>query len=304
MKVLLAGGTGLIGSALRKEGVTKGHTFTILSRNPSSSKHDGTEMRHWDPSTGKINISEEETFDAVINLSGENIASGRWTKKRKETLLDSRVTSTRLLVKTIQKLKSKPLIFINASAIGFYQPVEKGSITEESTAGSKFISQICIAWEREADKVSAFGVRCIKPRIGIVLAPEGGALEKMLLPFSLCLGGSLGSGRQYMSWISLQDTVSSLLFCLESKKIQGPINLTSPTPLTNLQYTKTLGRVLNKPTIFPVPALVLRILLGEMADQLLLASLPVIPEKLLRHGFEFKDQDLEETLEGMLRKEN
>jgi uncharacterized protein (TIGR01777 family) len=300
MKILLAGGTGLIGTALRKEGISKGHTFIILSRNRSNANQDGTEMRHWDPATGQIDVSEEDTFDAVINLSGESIASGRWTNKRKKELLDSRVESTRLLVTTIQKFKSRPALLINASATGYYQSVQKGSITEESIAGSKFISQICIAWEREADKVSALGVRCIKPRIGIVLTPEGGALQKMLLPFSLGLGGRLGSGKQYMSWISLKDVVSSLLFCLEAKKIEGPINFTSPTPITNFQFTKVLGRVLKKPTIFPVPEIVLKVLLGEMADQLLLASLPVLPEKLLLSGFEFKDQDLEETLERML----
>jgi uncharacterized protein len=304
MKILLAGGTGLIGSGLIDAGVKKNHTFVLLGRSINSMSKKNyppeVETRKWDPASGQIEITEKEKFDAVINLSGENIASGRWTKQKKEILLASRTESTKTIVQLLNKIEHKPSVFINASAVGYYHPIEKGSITEESVPGTKFISQICKEWEQEAKKAESLDIRCIQTRIGVVLSNKGGALEKMLLPFSLGLGGKLGSGKQYMSWISLDDVVSALLFCLENKKIKGPVNLCSPKPVTNLEFTRTLGRTLRRPVIFTLPTPILQLILGEMADQLLLASLPVVPEKLLLSGFEFKDKDLEETLTSLL----
>jgi uncharacterized protein len=304
MRILLAGGTGLIGSKLVEAGIERGHSFVLLSRTISPARHTtypkNAEIKKWAPDSSRIDLSEEEIFDAVINLSGENIASGRWTKRKKETLLSSRIESTRCIVEFMQRLKQKPSVFINASATGYYQPMTTGSITEESPAGSQFISHICKEWEREARRAESLEIRCIQARIAVVLSEKGGALQKMLLPFSLGLGGKLGSGKQYMSWISLNDTASALLFCLESNKIKGPVNFCAPKPVTNLEFTKTLGKVLKRPAFFTLPAPILKILLGQMADQLLLSSLPAVPEKLLLSGFEFKDKDLEETLLGVL----
>ncbi len=308
MKILLAGGTGLIGSRLIEAGLKRGYAFVLLTRSSSSKKNfKNVIIKEWDPTTCHIDISSDQKFDAAINLSGENIASGRWTQRKKKLLLSSRIESTRCIVNFLEKLDSRPDVFINASAIGYYQPIEEGSttedsITEESAPGSKFISQICKEWEKEARKAESPGLRCIQARIGVVLSPRGGALKKILLPFLCGFGGTLGSGKQFMSWISLDDVISALLFCLESREIQGPVNLCSPTPISNFEFTKTLGKALKRPTIFGVPAPLLKLFLGEMADQLLLSSLPVTPEKLLLSGFEFRDKDLHETLDSLLSK--
>lgn len=300
MRILIAGGSGLIGKALIKEGLKQGHKFRLLTRSRTSplpvDLSFDVDVSQWDPEKGEIDDTVFNDVDAVINLAGENIAGGRWTKNRKKALMDSRVNPTRLLVSRIKERENKPQVFLSASAIGYYRPVDKGHINEDGDPGKLFISEICKAWEREADMPESFAIRTVKARIGIVLSKDGGALEKMLLPFSLGLGGKLGSGKQYMSWISIEDVTNAILYCLSNKKISGPVNFTSPSPVTNLQFTKTLGKVLSRPTILPVPPFALRLLLGEMADQLLLSSLPVIPEKLLLNRFEFKGKDLEEVL--------
>lgn len=301
MNILIAGGTGLIGKALLSSQLFKSSNCTILTRSEVQNiKNGNIQYKTWNPEKDFIDISKEQKFNIIINLAGTNIASGRWTKNKKKELIDSRVNSTRCIVNFIKKLSSQPELFINASAIGYYKPLETGSITEQGQTGTEFISQICTVWENEAKKAESPELRTIQARIGIVLSKEGGALNKMLLPFSLGLGGKLGSGKQYMSWISLDDIVSSFIYMIENKKLNGPVNLCSPFPITNKDFTKTLGKALGRPTPFPVPAFLLKLLLGEMADQLLLSSLPVVPEKLLLSGFEFKDKELEGALKRIL----
>ncbi|HMO18182.1 MAG TPA: TIGR01777 family oxidoreductase [Oligoflexia bacterium] len=306
MNILLTGGTGLIGTRLIELGCNEGHSFIVLTRKipeSKSLKNDNYRVEYslWNPENEQIDLDILNNVDAVINLAGENIASHRWTKKIKLSLMESRIKSTQFIRKSILSLEHPPPVFISASATGYYREKWTGNITEEGDAGSDFINEICKAWEREAQIPSNSKIRTVQARIGIVLSRDGGALKKMLFPFKLGLGGCLGSGKQYLSWISLDDIVRALLFCIDNEKMRGAVNFTSPKPVTNKQFTIALGKALGKPAIFQVPAFLLRLVLGEMADQLLLRSLPVVPEKLLMNRFEFKDKDLEDFLKKIVR---
>ncbi len=293
MKIAIAGSSGLIGTALKDFLTTGGHDVIPLVR-------DNQDGIHWDPKNKQIDAAKLEGFDAVVNLSGENIVSSRWTDKQKRKIRSSRVESTRFLAETIKKLSSPPKVLINASAIGYYGHVEKGKVTESYLSGEGFLASVCEEWEAATECLMGEQIRIVNPRIGVALSPKGGALAKMLTPFKLGLGGVIGSGDQFMSWIDIEDLIRAFYFCLLTDSIHGPVNLTAPNPVTNKTFTKTLGRILKRPTIFPMPALIARLAFGEMADEMLLRGAPVVPEKLLSAGFRFEYQTLEDSLKHLL----
>jgi uncharacterized protein (TIGR01777 family) len=299
MKVLVAGSRGLIGSALVRFLVEGGHLVTRLVRGPA--RPGGTEIP-WGPTEGKLDPGMLEGHDAVVHLAGENLTAGRWTPKRKARIFNSRVRGTRLLAETLAGLAPPPKVMVCASAIGYYGDRGEEVLTEESSLGRGFLAELCREWEAASVPAAEKGVRVVRLRTGIVLSPAGGALKKMLLPFRLGLGGRLGSGQQYMSWIALDDVLAVILRALTDDSLAGPVNAVAPNAVTNREFTRTLGRVLMRPTIFPVPAFALRTIFGEMADETLLASNRVQPAKLLTHGFAFNYPELEGALRHVLGK--
>jgi uncharacterized protein (TIGR01777 family) len=294
MKILISGSTGLVGSALVPFLLSKGHQTTRLVRSKSQ------EGIFWDPDNGVLERSKLEGFDGIIHLSGENIASGRWTPERKRRLWESRIKSTNLLAKTLSFLDEPPKTLISASAIGFYGSRGDELLKEDSAAGHGFLSDLCRAWENATTDAMIKGIRIVHSRFGIILSPKGGALAKMLLPFMVGVGGKLGSGKQFMSWVAMEDVLASLLHMLEVTTIKGPVNVVSPEPVTNDVYTRTLGHVLSRPTIFPMPAFAARFAFGEMADSLLLASQRVQPSVLLKTGYRFRYLALEDALKNLV----
>jgi hypothetical protein len=297
MKILVTGSSGLIGSALVTELTGAGHYVVRLVR--SAPNRDRGDVL-WDPVSGKVERSKLEGMDAVVHLAGENIARRRWTKARKTKLVNSRVQATEFLAQTMAGLKSRPKVFISASAVGYYGHRPTQIMKEEMSAGTTFLSEICQEWERATQILVTAGVRVVIARFGVVLSRRGGALAKMWLPFNLGLGGKLGNGRQYMSWISIDDTIRAILHVLEKDSLHGPVNVVAPNPVTNRDFTKALGRALSRPTIFPVPGFMLRILIGEIADAALLASCRADPEKLTASGFKFEYPDLDSALQSVL----
>ncbi|HEX4999898.1 MAG TPA: TIGR01777 family oxidoreductase [Terriglobia bacterium] len=281
MRVLITGDTGLIGSALTRRLEISGHTVEALPR-----------PRGWNPETGFIDTSRLEGQDAIVHLAGENIASGRWTAAKKDRILNSRVRGTRLLARSVARLKHPPRVFLSASAIGFYGDRGEEVLTEQSAAGVGFLPRVCEAWESEARAASARDIRVAALRIGVVLSSHGGALARMLPPFRMGAGGRLGSGRQYMSWITLSDLCRAIEHVLGADTLSGPINAVSPRPVTNQEFTAALSAAVARPALLPLPRFAARLALGEMADALLLASTRVIPEKLLASGFRFEDSDI------------
>lgn len=297
MKILVVGATGLVGSALVPLLTTGGHTvFKLSRRNPD---HDPKTLV-WNPDEGKIPTGELEGFDAVIHLAGEGIAHGRWTAAKKARIRDSRVGGTSLLSGALAKLTHKPKHFLCASAIGFYGSRGDEICTETSATGTDFLADVCAAWERATQPAVNAGIRVVNMRIGVVMTPLGGALKKMLTPFKLGAGGVIGDGKQYMSCIIIDDVVGAIHHCLTHAELSGPVNLVDPYALTNRDFTKMLGRILHRPTIFPVPAFVARLAFGEMADALLLSSTRVVPNQLQATGFQFRFPDLESGLKHVL----
>lgn len=298
MNILITGASGLVGSALIPALTTRRHrTLALVRRTPKT----GDEIL-WNPAEGTIDTERLENIDAVVHLAGENIAAGRWTQAQKDRIRSSRVEGTRLLSETLANLKTPPATFVTASAIGYYGDRDDAPLTEDSPPGTGFLPDVSIAWETAAKPAEQAGIRTIYVRIGIVLTPKGGALGKMLLPFKLGLGGVVGSGAQYMSWIALDDLIAVFVHTLENSALSGPVNATAPHPVTNLEFTKTLGRVLGRPTIFPLPAFAARLALGEMADALLLSGARVLPARLQDAGFSFAHPHLEGALRHLLGK--
>jgi uncharacterized protein (TIGR01777 family) len=295
VNVLVSGATGLIGSALIPELENGRHRVLRLTR--SQSAPDG--VIHWDPDTGNIDGSLEEV-DAVVHLAGESIAEGRWTPEKKKRILDSRIKGTYLLAETLAGLATPPKVMVCASAVGYYGDRGNELLTEESAPGSDFLADVCKAWESAADPARQTGIRVVHTRLGIVLSPKGGALGTTLPIFKLGAGGRIGSGRQYWSWVALDDVVGSIVHSLTNETMSGPVNVGSPNPLTNAEYTRVLGRVLNRPTLFPLPASAARLALGEVADALLLASQRMEPAKLKNTGYAFRYPELEGTLRHLL----
>jgi uncharacterized protein (TIGR01777 family) len=297
MRILVSGSSGLIGSALLAALVEDGHEVRRLIRISTKSGPGGIS---WDPSAGILDATNLEGFGAVIHLAGESIAGRRWTVERKRRILESRKRSTRLLADTLSHLMRPPPLLISASAIGYYGDRGAELLCEESPPGSGFLPEVCLAWEEATQPASQGGIRVINLRIGLVLSTDGGALAQMLLPFRLGLGGKFGSGCQYMSWIALDDLVSVFRFSIENGGLAGPVNAVSPEPVTNLEFTRMLGEVLSRPTLLPVPAFLARLLMGKMADELLLASARVKPARLLAAGFKYGFPELKSALRHVL----
>lgn len=298
MKVIVSGASGLIGRSLIPFLTSVGHSVRPLVRRVSSSP--GGIL--WDPEEGTIDQASLDGTDVVVHLAGESIAEGKWTPLKKERIKESRVKGTTLLAKSLAGMNSLPKVLVAASAIGYYGDRGEELLKEDSGAGQGFLPLVCEAWEASTAPASDKGIRVVNLRIGIVLSPDGGALAKMLLPFKMGAGGRLGSGSQYMSWITLDDVISIIHFAITTDSLQGPVNTVSPNPVTNQEFTKTLGRVLMRPTIFPAPAFVLRAAMGELAESLLLASTRVHPAKLIATSYPFRYPELEGALRHLLGK--
>lgn len=299
MKVLVTGASGLVGSALVPLLTAGGHTVARLVRSPP--RPSVAEVQ-WNPETGIREIASLEGMDAVVHLAGENIAGGRWTAERKARIRDSRVTGTRTLCETLARLARPPKVLVSASAIGYYGDRGGEVLRETSAPGLGFLPEVCRAWEEATEPAAQKGIRVVLLRIGVVLSPAGGALAKMLFPFKLGAGGIIGSGQQYMSWIGLDDIIGAIHHTLMTDALQGPVNVVAPRPVTNRDFTKTLGRVLGRPTLFPLPAFAARLAFGEMADALLLASTRVEPARLMAANYAFRHPDLEGALRHLLGK--
>ena len=297
MNVLVSGAGGLIGSALVPALENDGHRVIRLTRSESSSEN----VVNWEPSGGRIDYSSLGGVNAAVHLAGENII-GRWTPEKKRKILDSRTQGTRLLASALAGMDEKPSVMVCASATGYYGDRGDEVLREDSDIGYGFLSQVVREWERAAEPARAAGIRVVNLRFGIVLSPEGGALGTTLPIFKLGGGGRIGSGEQWWSWVVLDDIVGAILHALNTDSLEGPANVTAPNPLTNARYTKTLGRVLNRPTFVPVPAPAARIALGQVADALLLASARIEPAKLEETGYRFQYPELEGALRHLLNK--
>jgi uncharacterized protein (TIGR01777 family) len=296
MKILVTGASGLIGTALVSSLSSSGHEVTRLVRRPPAS---GERVARWDPQAGTIDASAVEGVDAVVHLAGENIAE-RWTPAKKAKIRDSRVKGTQLLCETLSRLSSPPRVLVSASAVGYYGDRGEALLTEDSPSGRGFLAEVCRAWEAATEPARQHGLRVVQLRLGVVLSAAGGALAKMLPPFRLGLGGVLGSGQQYMSWIALDDAVGVMQHALVTDALHGPTNAVAPRAVTNQEFTKTLGKVLGRPTAIPLPAFAARLMFGEMADELLLASARLQPTKLLASGYQFRYPELEAALQHVL----
>lgn len=299
MRVLVSGSSGLVGTALREWLSAAGHTVERLRRGVGPSRPGWVT---WDPAVNLFDPAAAEGADAVVNLAGASIAEGRWTAKRKRVLRSSRVDATRHLVGELAKLKSPPKVFVSASAIGYYGNRGDEVLTEQSEPAEDFLGRLSQEWEAEAQGAAKFGARVVNLRIGVVLAANGGALAKMLPPFKLGVGGPMGSGRQWMSWIALPDLVALIEHSLRDGALQGPVNAVAPNPVTNREFSRALGRVLHRPAIAPLPGFVARIMFGEMADALLLSSTRVMPERLRAAGLPFQHPEVEGALRAVLQK--
>ena len=292
----------MVGTALVSGLKQAGHTVCRLVRRDSKVEvHGGSEGFDvkWDPSTGELGGAAVGA-DAAVNLAGASIAEGRWTAGRKELLRASRVDSTTALVKALARMAARPRVLISASAIGYYGNRGDEILNEESGPGADFLSRVAKDWEAEAEKGEVMGIRVVLARFGVILAKNGGALPKMAMPFRFGVGGRVGSGRQWMSWIALEDVVGALRFALEDGAVRGPINVVSPEPVRNAEFTTALARTLHRPALFPAPAFALRLALGEMAEALLLSSQRVVPAQLQRSGYRFLHGDLTGALTAAL----
>ncbi|MCE9545646.1 MAG: TIGR01777 family oxidoreductase [Planctomycetia bacterium] len=299
MRALVTGATGFIGSQLLK----RLDKPVVLSRNPEEAKRrlasSDVTVFGWDPAAGQPPAAALEGIDVVFHLAGESVGEGRWTAARKQRIRASRVEGTRLLVQSLAQASHRPATLISGSAIGYYGSRQDELLDETSSAGSDFLAEVCTAWESEAQAASALGMRVVCLRTGIVLGPGGGALAKMLTPFKMGVGGRLGSGWQWMSWIHLDDAVNLMLHATAKPDLVGPLNLVSPHPVINRDFTRVLARTLGRPAIFPAPAFALRLAIGEFAD-VLLGSQRVVPRAAERSGFEFRHPQLSDALEQIL----
>lgn len=296
MDILVSGASGFVGSALVSFLQAAGHHVKTLVRHKPNHK----DQIFWDPVTETIQKEDFEGFDAVVHLAGKNIASGRWTKKRKREIFLSRARDTWLLSQLLLRLKKPPKVLICASAVGIYGDRDAELLTEESALGEGFLAEVCKEWEKATFPLSARGIRVVNSRFGLVLGASGGMLQKMLPIFKLGLGGKLGSGRQFVSWIALDDLIGAIGFILIHASLEGPVNLTAPNPVTMEEFVKTVAAQLHRPAFFHLPAPLLKLIFGEMAQELFLASTRAIPEKLLQAGYHFKHPDLYSALKDIL----
>lgn len=297
MKILISGASGLVGTHLIPTLEAKGDEVYRLVRKATQSS---VEIQ-WDAAKG-FSDGEQlklENFDAVVHLAGDNVASENWSDEKKRKIKESRTVGTKVLVEALAKTKNPPKHFISASAIGFYGNRGDEICTEDSAAGAGFLPEVCAEWEREAMRAESFA-RVVCMRIGVVLAKDGGALEKMLTPFKFGVGGTVGSGKQWMSWIALDDIISIINFFLDNENLRGAFNLTAPTPVTNEEFTKALGKVLNRPTILPIPEFAIKLMFGEMGETLLLQGTRAVPKRLEDAGYRFKYTNLDEAMKHVL----
>ncbi len=310
MKILVTGSSGLVGTALVSALARAGHTVCRLVRAQSAASTGAKEgfVVSWNPATGELGGAGVGA-DAVVNLAGASIADGRWTAQRKALLRSSRIDTTRALVVALGKMNARPSVLVSASAIGIYGDRGDETLTEVSKPGTDFLAALAKEWEAEALKAEALGIRVVLARFGIILGREGGALPKMMLPFKFGAGGKLASGRQWMSWVTLEDVIAILRFAIENVSsrdavnvapVRGAINIVSPQPLQNAEFTRVLAKVLHRPALFPAPAFALRLALGEMADALLLSSQRVLPNALEKSGYRFLHSDLSTALKNLV----
>ena len=297
MKTLISGSHGLVGTALIKALKADGHEIFRLVRHYP----DAPDQIEWSPERYSIALSMIEGFDAVIHLAGESIAEGRWSDEKKKRIRESRVRGTKLLGDALSNMTQPPKTFISASAIGYYGDRGEEILTEESAPGKDFLSDVCVEWEEATASAKEKGIRTVNCRFGIILDQEGGALAKMLTPFRLGLGGRIGDGKQWMSWIALDDVVAALMFVLTSEAMRGPVNFVAPHPVRNAEFTKALGHALSRPTLFPIPEFGVRFAFGEMADALLLTSQKVEPERLRAAGYQFQYSNIDDALRQALK---
>jgi uncharacterized protein (TIGR01777 family) len=300
MRVAVSGSTGLVGSQVVASLSAAGHEVVRLVRRAPAP---GERAVRWDPVKREIDAAGLEGLDAAVHLAGENIASGRWNAARKAAIRDSRVDGTRFLCDALAGLARPPKTLVCASAIGYYGDRGGESLTEESPPGKGFLAEVCREWEAASAPAARKGIRVVLLRIGVVLSPRGGALSRMLPPFRAGLGGVIGGGRQYVSWVALDDLVGIVLHALRSGELRGPVNAVAPVPVTNREFTEALGKVLSRPTLLPVPAFALRLAVGEMADALLLASTRVVPRRLEGTGYPFRFPELPAALRHLLAEE-
>lgn len=302
MKVAITGATGFIGKSLCPQLHADGKELVLFARDTrtAQSSFPGARVIEWDAVAGPPPVGSLDGIDAVVHLLGEGIANGRWSSSRKRSIRESRVEGTRNLVQALRDSAQPPGLLVSSSAVGFYGSRGDEELDESSEPGGGFLGEVCQAWEAEARAADALGVRTVLLRTGIVLSPEGGALAKMLPPFRMFVGGALGSGKQWMSWVHMEDEVGLIRHLLNSESLQGPVNATAPAPVTNREFSKTLGRVLGRPAILPVPALALKLLMGEMAQELLLDGQKVMPRRALADGYRFRFPELEGALRDLL----
>ncbi len=304
MKVLITGATGFIGSRLCEAFVADGHEPVALSRNPQGARRRVSALSDayaWSPMDGPPPFEAFDGVDAVVHLAGESV-SGRWTPEKKRAIRESRVQGTRHLVDALEQRDAKPSVLVSASAIGVYGDRGDQELTEDAEPGTDFLAQVCVDWEREAQRAEELGVRVVNPRIGIVLGPDGGALQAMLTPFKLGVGGPLGSGRQWWAWVHHDDVVGIIQHAVQNDDFQGPVNATAPTPARQRAFAKVLGRVLGRPAFMPAPAFALKLLLGEFSQELL-GSKRVLPERAQQAGYAFGYPELEPALRAILEGE-
>jgi uncharacterized protein (TIGR01777 family) len=304
LRILITGSSGLVGTATSRRLEREGHEVLRLVRpdtRPTSGIAAGKIIR-WDPARDEFDGAHADGADALIHLAGASIADGRWNESRKKLLRTSRVDATRHLIAALSRLKQSPRVIVSASAIGYYGDRKDESLTETSAPGDSFLSQVCIQWESEVSRGAEFGARVAMLRFGVILAADGGALPHLALPFKFGAGGKLGSGQQWMSWLTLDEVVNIIFFALMNPALAGPANSVSPNPVRNVDFTRVLARTLHRPAIFPAPAFALRLAVGEMADALLLSSQRVIPAKLSECGYRFLHTDLEVVLRSILEK--
>lgn len=292
MNILITGASGLIGSSVLQHFVNAGHRVVSLQRNNAGPTH-----QFWNFNRLAEVCGENPVFQVVIHLAGENIATGRWTKKKKQRILQSRTQGTEELAHFCAQLPQPPRIVISASAIGYYGNRGDEEIDEQSESGHNFVAEVCRAWEAALAPLSSVASRVVRVRIGMVLSPDGGTLKTMLPSFKLGIAGIVGTGKQYVSWIDIRDIVGSFSFIIENDSISGPVNLVSPNPQTNRTFTKMLGEVVAKPTMMKMPALVAKAVFGQMGEELVLSSCRVVPRKLLVHGYHFLVPDLTDSLQ-------
>jgi uncharacterized protein (TIGR01777 family) len=287
--IAITGASGFVGRQLAANLRARGDRVVALVRPPRTP---GTDELHWDPQSESIDAAGLEGVDAVVHLAGENIAGGRWTEGQKQRIRESRTLSTALLARSIVSLKKKPRVWVSASAVGIYGARGDETLDERSAPGRDFLAEVGQAWEAATAPAEAAGVRVVHARLGVVLDPEGGALQRMLPPFRLGAGARLGSGAQWMSWIARRDVLAALVFALDHDALRGPVNVTAPTPVTNRQFTEELAKALHRPAFLAIPSFAARAIFGEMADAALLGSCRVLPARLLAAGFRFEYESL------------